>query len=522
MQRVMKKLGLYLDALLDYGVRTGILPAADVVYAQNRLLEALALNEMPERMSAKNPELHPARLEGILSALCDYAVAAGLIPEDSQTRRDLFDTKLMGCLTPPPSTVIARFNADYRHSPKAATDAFYRLSQDTDYIRRYRMIRDIRWLHDAAYGGIDITINLAKPEKDPRDIAAAATIKAASYPKCMLCREAEGYAGHLGYPARQNHRVIPIMLDEEPWFFQYSPYVYYNEHCIALNQRHIPMRIDASTFRKLADFIDLFPHYFIGSNADLPIVGGSILSHDHFQGGRYEFAMARAPIESSIRFKDFPGTDAGIVNWPLSVIRLRNSDRGQLIALAECLLAAWREYSDPEVSILAYTGHTPHNTVTPIMRKRGAVYELDLALRNNRTTPEHPLGLFHPHADLHNIKKENIGLIEVMGLAVLPARLVRETALLKEYLIEGKNIRRCAEIAHHADWAERVLSARIADAQAAPELLTAEEIEGILREEIGNAFVRVLEDAGVFKRDAEGKAAFRQFLRSVGGETEGA
>ena len=489
-----------INALVRYGLEKGLIEPCDEVWARNRILDVLGLDGF-------EPLGEPAGrdLESILKAILDDAAARGLI-DGGVTGRDLLDTRLMGVLTPRPSAVIAAFRALYAEDAEKATDWYYRFSCDTDYIRRYRIAKDLKWKAATAYGELDVTINLSKPEKDPRAIAAARSAKPSGYPKCQLCREAEGYAGRADYPARENHRLLPIRLDGEDWFLQYSPYVYYNEHCIALCAEHRPMKIDRAAFRRLLDFVTLFPHYFIGSNADLPIVGGSILSHDHFQGGRYEFAMARAEVERALSFPGFEDVAAGIVRWPMSVIRLRCADRGRLADLAGKILDAWRAYSDPAVSVFAETGGEMHNTITPIARRRGADYELDLVLRNNLTTDEHPLGLFHPHAELHHIKKENIGLIEVMGLAVLPARLREELSELGRRLVSGEDLLASPLTAKHAPWAEE-LKARYS--------FTPDNADSILRKEVGEVFKTVLEHAGVFKRDAAGAAAFLRFAASV-------
>ena len=490
----------YIAALADYAVAKGLIEEADRPWAVNRLLETMGLS------SYEAPETVPqASLEEILTALVNDAVARGVI-EDGIASRDLFDTKLMGVLTPRPSQVIARFHEKMAQSREAATDWFYCFCQDADYIRRYRIARDVKWVTATEFGDLDITINLSKPEKDPRAIAAARSAAQTSYPKCQLCRENEGYAGRLDHPARQNHRVIPVTIDGQDWFFQYSPYVYYNEHCIVFNGRHVPMKIDRSAFRKLLDFVIQFPHYFVGSNADLPIVGGSILSHDHFQGGRYTFAMEKAPVEERVTFPGFADVEAGIVRWPMSVIRIRCADDTRLVDLAEKILTAWRGYSDPDAFIFAETDGEPHNTITPIARKRGDKYELDLVLRNNITTEEFPLGVFHPHPELHHIKKENIGLIEVMGLAVLPSRLKNELKELADALVSGADLRGSDAIAKHADWAEE-LKTRYT--------FTADNVEGILQDEVGKVFARVLQDAGVYKCTPEGRAAFQKFIASV-------
>ena len=486
--------------LLGYAESRGLIEESDRTWAANRILDALHLDGWEE------PETVPERpLEEILKELLDYAVSQGIV-EDNVTARDLFDTELMGRLTPRPSAVIAQFREKLSVSPEAATDWYYRFSRDTDYIRTYRVARDVKWVTSTPYGDLDITINLSKPEKDPRAIAAAKSAPQSGYPKCQLCRENEGYAGRMNHPARQNHRIIPITIDGKDWFFQYSPYVYYNEHCIVFNGEHVPMKIDRSAFRKLLDFVIQFPHYFVGSNADLPIVGGSILSHDHFQGGRYTFAMERAEVEETVSFPGFSDVEAGIVRWPMSVLRLRSADDGRLVDLAEKILAAWRSYSDPDAFIFAETDGEPHNTITPIARKRGGKYELDLVLRNNITTEEFPLGVYHPHPELHHIKKENIGLIEVMGLAVLPARLKGELHDLAKVLVEGGDLRADETIAKHADWAEELQKKYT---------FTAENVDAILRDEVGCVFARVLEDAGVYKCTPEGRAAFRRFVESI-------
>ena len=491
----------YIAALADYGVRTGLIEPSDRTWAVNGLLQAMELQEYQE------PEepLEERPLEEILGRLVDFCVKRGLI-ENDVTSRDLLDTRLMGVLTPRPSWVIDQFRRRAAQDRRAATDWYYRLSQDTDYIRRYRIARDVKWVATTEYGDLDITINLSKPEKDPRAIAAAKAAPQSGYPKCQLCRENEGYAGRMNHPARQNHRVIPVTIDGGQWFLQYSPYVYYNEHCIVFNGRHVPMKIDRSAFRKLLDFVIQFPHYFVGSNADLPIVGGSILSHDHFQGGRYTFAMEKAPIERTVSFPGFEDVEAGLVKWPMSVLRIRCQDSGRLVELADKILAAWRGYSDPAVFVYAETDGEPHNTITPIARMRDGKFELDLVLRNNITTEEYPLGVYHPHQELHHIKKENIGLIEVMGLAVLPARLKTEMARLGEMLVSGGDPAQDEELSKHAPWAEELRQKYT---------FTADTVDGILQQEIGHVFAKVLEHAGVFKRTEEGQAAFLRFVESV-------
>ena len=488
--------------LVTYATEHYLIHPVDRTWATNRILEALHLDEYVEPETA----FSDVDLEETLAELLDYAAANGLIEENTTLYRDLFDTKLMGLLTPAPHEVIDTFTALYSESPEAATDYYYKLSRDTDYIRTYRVKKDLRWVYKSEFGDLDITVNLSKPEKDPKAIAAARNAAKSSYPKCALCHENEGYAGNLNAAARQNHRTIPITINNSQWYLQYSPYVYYNEHCIAFNGEHTPMKIDRAAFGKLLDFVTLFPHYFLGSNADLPIVGGSILSHDHFQGGRYTFAMTKAPIEKEISFAGFADVKAGIVKWPLSTIRLRCADRARLIDLADKILGAWRGYTDANAFIFAETNGEPHNTITPIARRRGDDYELDLVLRNNITTEEYPLGVYHPHAELHHIKKENIGLIEVMGLAVLPARLNKEMDTLKTTILAGGDLRADEAIAKHADWAEEFLGRRS---------VTADNINEVVNEEIGKVFAEVLVHAGVYKCDAEGREAFDRFVAYV-------
>lgn len=488
--------------LVVYGIEKGLIEKEDETYTINQIIDALGMTEYkePEEQFA-TPDLGET-----LKELCDYACEQGII-ENSTVYRDLFDTRLMGFLTERPSSVIKKFYALYEESPEKATDYFYKFSQDTDYIRRYRIKKDVKWKVRSDFGDIDITINLSKPEKDPKAIAAAKAAKQSGYPKCNLCRENEGYTGRVNSPARENHRIIPVTVNGKAWYFQYSPYVYYNEHCIVFNSEHTPMQINNDTFRKLLDFVSQFPHYFVGSNADLPIVGGSILSHDHFQGGRYEFAMAKAPIEKEVLFEGFQDVKAGILNWPMSAIRLKAKDRERICLLADKILLSWRSYTDEKAFIFSETDGEKHNTITPIARKRGEYYELDLVLRNNITTKEHPLGLYHPHSELHHIKKENIGLIEVMGLAVLPARLKEEMAVLKDFMLKGKDPNEDERIAKHAAWAQEVKEKyRIIDET---------NIDRILEEEIGAVFVKVLEDAGVYKCTSEGRDAFMQFIKSV-------
>lgn len=485
--------------LVEYGIQTGLTPECERIYTTNLLLDLF------HEDSYEEVEINPSELvlEEILKELLDEACQRGII-EDSITYRDLFDTKLMNCLMPRPAQIQERFWNAYAVSPEQATEFYYKFSQDSDYIRRYRIKKDMKWTVDTKYGTLDITINLSKPEKDPKAIAAARNAAAASYPKCQLCMENEGYAGRTNHPARENHRIIPITINDNAWGFQYSPYVYYNEHCIVFNGEHTPMKIERNAFIKLFDFVKQFPHYFLGSNADLPIVGGSILSHDHFQGGHYTFAMAKAPIIENFTVAGFEDVTAGIVKWPLSVIRLQCKDEKRIIDLADHILKAWRSYTDEDAFIFAETDGVPHNTITPIARKRGDLFEMDLTLRNNITTDEHPLGVYHPHTHLHHIKKENIGLIEVMGLAVLPARLKGELELLKDYILTGKDIRSNESIEKHADWVEEFLPKY--------ENINASTIENILQQEVGKVFCEVLEDAGVYKCTEDGLNAFRRFL----------
>lgn len=488
--------------LVEYGVQAGLVPECERIYTTNLLLDMFR-EDSYEDIEIDGEDIE---LEDVLKNLLDEAVSRGII-EDSIVYRDLFDTRLMNCLMPRPSQVQKNFWEKYEKSPEEATEYFYKLSQDSDYIRRYRAKKDMKWKVDSPYGEIDITVNLSKPEKDPKAIAAAKNAKASSYPKCLLCMENEGYAGRVNHPARENHRIIPITVNDSKWGFQYSPYVYYNEHCIVFNGQHTPMKIEKAAFVKLFDFVKLFPHYFLGSNADLPIVGGSILSHDHFQGGHYTFAMAKAPIEREVTVPGYEDVEAGIVKWPLSVLRIRSKDEKRLIELADHILGKWRGYTDEAAFIFAETDGEPHNTITPIARKVGEVFELDLTLRNNITTEEHPLGVYHPHAKRHHIKKENIGLIEVMGLAVLPSRLKEEIELLAEYITEGKDIRSNEKIEKHAEWAEAFL--------AEYDNVTKENVTDILKKEIGNVFVEVLEDAGVYKCTEEGREAFMRFVKTL-------
>ncbi|MDF2941357.1 MAG: UTP-hexose-phosphate uridylyltransferase [Herbinix sp.] len=550
--------------LVLYGEMTGLVEADDVIYTTNRLLELFQLEEYQDTVSnttlldldenslgennlegnslngisvegnnleenyldennlkgisveGNNLEensldgnnLNEFNLEGILGALMEYAYKQGIMKEDSIVYRDLFDTKIMGLLVPTPSSVTKKFKELYAKSPKEATEYYYKFSQATDYIRRYRIQKDIKWITNTIYGDIDITINLSKPEKDPKAIAAAKLAKQSGYPKCLLCKENVGYAGRVDHPARQNHRVIPITINNQAWGFQYSPYVYYNEHCIVFNNEHIPMQIDKAAFRKLLDFVIQFPHYFVGSNADLPIVGGSILSHDHFQGGNYNFPMAKARVERNFTITGFEDVEVGVVTWPMSVLRIRCIDDHRLVELADKILKKWRGYTDKAAGVFAETGTEPHNTITPIARKREDLYELDLVLRNNLTTDEHPFGVFHPHTELHHIKKENIGLIEVMGLAVLPSRLKEELELLKEYILEGKDLRTHELLEKHAVWVEEFLPLY--------KSVTKDNIDDIIKDEIGKVFLLVLEHAGVYKRTQQGQEAFDRFIDTLG------
>lgn len=496
--------------LIVYGQKTGLVPTEDKIYTTNRLIELFELDELEDVDEQKEQEIEGTdveELEDILSSMLDYAYEKGILKENGVVYRDLFDTKIMSTLMPRPSEVIKTFQEYYGQDAQKATDYYYKLSCDSDYIRRYRIKKDVKWVTSTEYGDLDITINLSKPEKDPKAIAAARNAKQAGYPKCLLCRENEGYAGRVNHPARQNHRIIPVTIQNDTWGFQYSPYVYYNEHCIVFNGQHIPMKIDRGTFCKLFDFVKLFPHYFVGSNADLPIVGGSILSHDHFQGGHYEFAMAKAPVEKTFKVTGFEDVEAGIVKWPMSVIRLKAADSDRIIELADKILNRWRNYTDEDAFIYANTDGEPHNTITPIARKRGEYFELDLVLRNNITTEEHPLGVYHPHAGLHHIKKENIGLIEVMGLAVLPARLKEEMELLKKAILEGQDLHKDEVLEKHADWVDEF--------KAAYEKIDASNIDDIIQKEIGIVFMQVLTDAGVYKRDEAGRQAFDRFTQSL-------
>ena len=488
--------------LATYALRTGLIEDSEYTWAVNTILDVLKI----DRYTDPGQDWGEIDLAAVLDELLDDAHARGVLAENSVVYRDLFDTELMGRLTPRPAQVISRFQSLYAENPQKATDWYYKFSQDTNYIRRDRIAKDIQWKAPTGYGELDITINLSKPEKDPKAIAAARNLPASNYPQCLLCASNEGYAGRVNHPARQNHRIIPISIHGAPWFLQYSPYVYYNEHCICLNREHVPMKIDRACFGKLLDFVRQFPHYFVGSNADLPIVGGSILAHDHFQGGRYTFAMEKAPVETPFTFPGFEDVEAGIVKWPMSVIRLDCADPECLIELADRILTAWRGYTDEAATIFAETDGVPHNTITPIARMREGRFELDLVLRNNLTTPEHPLGLYHPHAELHHIKKENIGLIEVMGLAVLPARLKDELAAVASALVSGADLRADERTEKHAAWAEGFRDRYT---------ITADNALEIVQKETGLVFAQVLEHAGVYKRTPEGQEAFLRFLRTV-------
>ena len=497
------KIETYIDSLVSYAMNTGLAEPVDHVVLTNRLLDLLHLDDYTPSEEPQSEDL-----EEILAGILDYAVETGLC-DDGITAKDIFDTRIMGALTPMPREVIGIFRHLYRESPEAATDWYYKFSCDTDYIRRYRIAKDMRWKYASDYGEMDITINLSKPEKDPKAIAAAKNAPQTAYPKCQLCVENEGYAGRMNHPARANHRIVPIEICGEPWCLQYSPYVYYNEHCIVFNSKHIPMKIDKSAFRKLLDFVAAFPHYFVGSNADLPIVGGSILSHEHFQGGHYTFAMETAPVEQELVLRGYEDIRAGIVKWPMSVIRLTGADPERIADLADKILLAWRGYSDASVGVLAFSDGEPHNTITPIARRRGSDFELDLVLRCNITTEEHPLGVFHPHADKHHIKKENIGLIEVMGLAVLPSRLKGELHDLAAAVAAGRDVSDDDVLGKHAHWVEQLKEQHT---------FTEENALDIILQETGKVFAAVLEDAGVYKNTEEGRAAFLRFVDAVNAE----
>lgn len=497
-----------INRLVAYGLQTQLIQKEDIIYTVNCYLEALNIQDYEG--DSKEIEImarEEINLSEVLEELMVFAYEKGILEGNSTAYKDLFDTKLMSILVPKPSEVIRLFKEKYKRCPQEATDYYYQFSQDTNYIRRDRIAKDKKWKVQTPYGTLDITINLSKPEKDPKAIMAAKTMKQSGYPKCLLCAENEGYAGRVNHPARQNHRIIPISIQGGQWGMQYSPYVYYHEHCIVFNGQHVPMQINKDTFIKLFDFVKLFPHYFVGSNADLPIVGGSILSHDHFQGGAYEFAMAKAPVEGTYQIPGFEEVEVGRVKWPMSVLRLRGTDEKRIIDLAGHILEKWRSYTDEAAFIFAYTQGEPHNTLTPIARKVGEYYELDLVLRNNLTTEERPHGVYHPNESLHHIKKENIGLIEVMGLAVLPSRLLEEMDLVKDYILQGKEVRTNPDIEKHGDWVDFLKRKYIN--------LDAEHIQGIIEEEIGWVFMKVLEDAGVYKYTEQGIQNFERFIHCL-------
>ncbi len=494
----MNNISDLIKELVKYGKDRGLVDKEDEVYTINRLIELFNENEYaPSEGEVEFREIHL-----ILEDMLAFAVEKGLV-KDTIANKDIFDTKIMGMLTPPPSYVRKEFKERYDKDPKDATDYYYHFSRATNYIRDDRIAKDEKWTSETEFGLMDITINLSKPEKDPKDIAAQGAMKKSGYPACLLCRENEGYAGHLAHPARNNHRIIPITLCGEAYNLQYSPYVYYNEHCIIFNDKHTPMKIDKDAFAKIIDFVRQFPHYTAGSNADLPIVGGSILSHDHFQGGGYEFAMVRAPYEREFKIKDFPNVHAGTIKWPLSTIRLQSSSAEDIVGAADLILKAWRGYTDEDAFIYAETDGTPHNTITPIARMRGDLYELDLVLRNNITTDEFPAGVYHPHQEYHHIKRENIGLIEVMGLAVLPARLKKEMSVLEQAILNGEDLSAKPETESHKEWAEGWIK-KYDD-------INADNIHRIVQNEIADVFSHVLEDAGVYKRTEEGISAFKRF-----------
>ncbi|EMI14333.1 galactose-1-phosphate uridylyltransferase [Bacillus stratosphericus LAMA 585] len=494
-----------LEQLIQYGVNKELISPLDMDYTRNRLLEVLGLDDAEARTVSGDSDL-----EDILMPMLDWAVETGLIPDGTDTYRDLLDAKIMGCLVAPPSVIYAKFEEKRKHcGPKAATSWFYEMQQHAHYIHTGRIAKNVQWFTQTEAGELEITINLSKPEKDPKAIAEAKKLSQKQYPLCLLCKENVGFGGRINHPARQNHRIIPVTLTNESWFMQFSPYVYYNEHCIVFKGEHEPMQISKKTFERLLSFISIYPHYFIGSNADLPIVGGSILSHDHFQGGAHEFPMAKAKMEEVFSLEKFPRVKAGIVKWPMSVIRLQSSDQQTLAEAADFILHEWKMYSDPEAGLFSHTGETPHNTITPIARRHGDEYELDLVLRNNRTDKQHPGGIFHPHKEVHHIKKENIGLIEVMGLAVLPGRLAEELSQLKAALLSKnplEEIKACPPIMKHESWAERLIEENT---------FTKDNVETILQKEIGLIFSRILAQAGVFKRTEQGKTAFKRFVQTL-------
>ncbi|MCY7689687.1 UDP-glucose--hexose-1-phosphate uridylyltransferase [Bacillus altitudinis] len=494
-----------LEQLIQYGINKELISPLDMDYTRNRLLEVLGLDDAEPRTVSGDSDL-----EDILMPMLDWAVETGLIPDGTDTYRDLLDAKIMGCLVAPPSVIYAKFEEKRKHcGPKAATSWFYEMQQHAHYIHTGRIAKNVQWFTPTEDGELEITINLSKPEKDPKAIAEAKKLSQKQYPLCLLCKENVGFGGRINHPARQNHRIIPVTLTNESWFMQFSPYVYYNEHCIVFKGEHEPMQISKKTFERLLSFISIYPHYFIGSNADLPIVGGSILSHDHFQGGAHEFPMAKAKMEKVFSLEKFPRVKAGIVKWPMSVIRLQSSDRQTLAEAADFILHEWKMYSDPEAGLFSHTGETPHNTITPIARRHGDEYELDLVLRNNRTDKQHPDGIFHPHKEVHHIKKENIGLIEVMGLAVLPGRLAEELSQLKAALLSKnplEEIKACPSIMKHESWAARLIEENT---------FTKDNVEAILQKEIGLIFSRILAQAGVFKRTEQGKTAFKRFIQTL-------
>lgn len=507
---VKANISIGLQKLLHYAMKKQLIVSEDIIYTRNRLLEYLSLDEIEEEIETKAIEHKDYEIQEILDNITDWAYENERIDDNGIVSRDLFDTKVMACLIGRPSEIIKEYKKLYNESPSIATDYFYGLSINSNYIRWKRVLKDLKWKSATEYGDIDITINLSKPEKDPKAIARAKDLKTSTYPPCLLCKENEGYAGRINYPARSNHRIIPVELNSEKWFMQYSPYVYYNEHCIVLKGEHEPMKITKETFKRLLDFVWLYPHYIIGSNADLPIVGGSILSHDHFQGGKYEFAMAKAPVEEEFVVDSFKGTTVGRVKWPMSVVRISSYDSKSLIDLADYILTSWKDYSDKSADIIAITKGIPHNTITPIARRRGDAYEIDLVLRNNRTSEEHPDGIFHPHEELHHIKKENIGLIEVMGLAVLPARLKTEIKELSYYLVNSNQMDELdssAELGKHKKWALQLVR-KYSD-------INENNVDEILKKEIGIVFSEVLEHSGVFKRDKNGIKAFNKFINSL-------
>ncbi len=492
--------------LVSYALTTELIKEDDIDYCVNRLLPIFHLTSIKGQDNISNLHVPVAQLPIIIDNLCDYAVKHGIIETDTVTMRDLFDTELMDVFIDHPTAIIDKFNALYKKSPVAATDWYYKFAQDSNYIRRYRIKNDEKWTYESEFGTLDITINLSKPEKDPRDIAAAKTVAQTNYPKCALCKENVGFAGSINQQPRNNHRIIPLDFHGERWYMQYSPYVYYNEHCIVFNEVHTPMTINPTTFDKLLTFIDYFPHYTIGSNADLPIVGGSILTHEHYQGGRYVFPLQKAKEEYSFKLKEYPKTTFAIVHWPMSVIRATSKNEAELIKACSHILQAWRSYSDEKAGIYAMTKNELHNTITPIACKKDGKYVMDLVLRNNITSKEHPLGVFHPHEELHHIKKENIGLIEVMGLAILPARLKGELNTLGDMMVKGEDPETNEDVKKHAAWAKDIISRRE---------ITKENINDVLHEEVGSVFNQVLKDAGVYKCDEEGREAFKRFIATL-------